>query len=56
MDEVYGARVTTWEGGTPERPNDGARDVLGCGDGTDTACFVEGQDTVRECEIINPPQ
>ena len=43
-------------GGTPERPNDGARDVLDCGEGdADTAYFVEGQDTVIDCEITNPP-
>ncbi len=41
-------------GGTVERPNDGARDVLDCGEGTDY--FVEGQDTVRDCEFTNPPQ
>ncbi len=39
-----------------ERPNDGARDVLDCGDGTDTAYFVKGQDTVRGCEFLDPPE
>ncbi len=38
-----------------ERLNDGARDVLDCGEGTDTAYFVEGQDALRDCEITNPP-
>ena len=42
-------------GGTPERPNDRARDVLDCGAGTDTAYFIPGQDVVRNCEILNPP-
>ncbi len=38
-----------------ERPNDGARGVLDCGEGTDTAYFVEGQDTVTDCGITDPP-
>ena len=41
--------------GGSERPNDGARDVLDCGDGNDTAYFVQGQDTVSNCEVLNPP-
>lgn len=57
MDEVYGGPGDDLlRGGTPERPNDGARDVLECGDGEDTAYYVEGQDIVRDCEILNPPE
>ena len=57
MDEVYGGPGDDLvRGGTVERPNDGARDVLDCGEGTDTAYFVEGQDTVRGCEFLNPPE
>ena len=58
MDEVDGGPGDDLvRAGTPERPNDGARDVLDCGDGTDTAYYVEGQDVIRDdsCEIINPP-
>ena len=58
MDRVYGGPGDDLvRGGTPERPEDGARDVLDCGDGTmDTGYFVQEQDTVRNCEITNPPQ
>ncbi len=56
MDEVYGGPGDDLvRGGTVERTNDGARDVLDCGEGTDTAYFVEGQDTAIGCEITNPP-
>ena len=56
MDEVYGGPGDDLvRGGTVERPNDGARDVLDCGEGTDMAYFVEGQDTAIGCEITNPP-
>ncbi len=56
MDEVYGGPGDDLvRGGTPERPNDGARDVLDCGEGTmDEVYFVQGQDTVRNCEIPYP--
>jgi Ca2+-binding RTX toxin-like protein len=55
MDEVYGGPGDDLvRGGTVERPNDAARDVLDCGEDTDTAYFVEGQDTVRDCEIKRP--
>jgi Ca2+-binding RTX toxin-like protein len=56
MEEVYGGpgddlvRGAPWNG-----RDDGARDVLDCGEGTDTAYFVEGQDTAIGCEITNPP-
>lgn len=43
--------------GSPGQPNDGARDVLDCGNGADTAYYVEGQDVAGEdCEIVNPPR
>ena len=55
-DEVYGGPGDDLvRGGTPERPNDGARDVLDCGEGTmDEVYFVQGQDTVKNCEIPYP--
>ena len=57
MDRVYGGPSDDLvRAGTPERPNDGVRDVLDCGDGVDTAYFTPGQDVVRDnCEILNPP-
>ena len=56
MDRVYGGPGDDLvRGGIPERPDHGARDVLDCGGGEDTAYFVEGQDTVRGCENIYPP-
>ena len=55
VDEVHGGPGDDLvRGGTPERPNDGARDVLDCGEGTDTTCYVEDQGTVRGCEITRP--
>ena len=42
--------------GAVEQPNDGARDVLECGEGVDTAYFTPGQDVVRDCEILNPEE
>ncbi len=58
MDEVSGGPGDDLvRGGTPARPNDGARDVLDCGEGTDTVYYVEGQDVVHDdCENRNPPQ
>jgi Ca2+-binding RTX toxin-like protein len=41
--------------GLHDRVNDGVRDVLDCGPGTDTVYFVSGQDKVLDnCEIRNP--
>jgi Ca2+-binding RTX toxin-like protein len=41
--------------GLHDRVNDGVRDVLDCGPGTDTVYFVNGQDKVMDnCEIRNP--
>lgn len=56
MDEVYGGPGDDLvRAGTPDRPNDGVRDVLECGEGVDTAYFVEGQDIVRDdCESRIP--
>ena len=43
-------------GGTAEQTNDGVRDFLDCGAGTqDVVYFVPGQDVVQNCEIPNPP-
>ena len=43
-------------GGTARRTNDGARDILDCGGGTDTVYFVPDQDAVSNCEVFNPPE
>ena len=58
MDEVHGGPGDDLvRAGTPDRPNDGVRDVLDCGDGVDTAYFTPGQDVVRDdCEFLNPPE
>jgi Ca2+-binding RTX toxin-like protein len=43
-------------GGTADRTNDGARDVLDCGDGDDTYDATPGVDEVRDnCEIPFTP-
>lgn len=56
MDEVNGGPGDDLvRAGTPERPNDGARDVLDCGDGNDTVYFVQGQDSISNCEVLNSP-
>lgn len=55
-DEIHGGLGDDLlRASTSERPNDGVRDVLDCGEGTDTAYFVQGQDSVSDCEILNPP-
>ena len=33
--------------------NDGVRDVIDCGEGTDTVYYVPGQDSISDCEIVN---
>jgi Ca2+-binding RTX toxin-like protein len=43
-------------GGGKDRMYGGARDIFDCGSGTDTAYFVQGQDSVRNCEVLNPPE
>ena len=43
-------------GASHSRPGDGVRDVLDCGTGTDTVYFVRGEDSVRNCEVFNPPE
>ncbi len=56
-DVVFGdAGDDMVRGGTHDKTNDGVRDVLDCGEGTDTAYYVQGQDTVTNCEILNPPE
>lgn len=57
-DEVHGGPGDDLvRAGSPGQPNDGARDVLDCGNGADTAYYVEGQDVAGEdCEIVNPPR
>src|SRR3712207_4751038 len=57
-DEIFGGTGDdTLRAGALEQPNGNARDVLDCGDGTDTAYFTPGQDVVGEdCEILNPEE
>ena len=45
-------------GGSHGRPDDGARDILDCGQGTDTVYFTPGVDEVSDdCEVENfPPE
>ena len=33
--------------------DDGSRDVIDCGEGTDTVYYVPGQDSINDCEIVN---
>jgi Ca2+-binding RTX toxin-like protein len=56
-DRVYvGPGDDLVRGGTAQQTNDGARDVLDCGDGTqDTVYWTPGVDEIRDCEILNPP-
>lgn len=56
-DQIYGSDGDeVLRGGTIDQANDGARDFLNCGGGTDTVYFVPGQDHVADnCEIRNPP-
>ena len=56
-DRVYGGPGDDLvRGGTAHQTNDGARDVLDCGDGADdTVYFTPGVDEIRNCENLNPP-
>ena len=56
-DRVYGGPGDDLvRGGTAHQTNDGARDVLDCGDGMDTVYFTPGVDVVMDnCETQNPP-
>ena len=55
-DRVYGGPGDDLvRGGTAHQTDDGAQDVLDCGDGTDTVYFTPGVDEVRNCENPNPP-
>lgn len=56
-DEVFGGPGDdVVRGGTHGQRNDGARDFLDCGDGTDTVYYTRGVDEIRDCEILNPRQ
>lgn len=56
-DRIFGdGGDDTLRGGTIEKANDGVRDFLNCGSGTDTVYFTPGQDSVADnCEVRNPP-
>jgi Ca2+-binding RTX toxin-like protein len=51
-DRVYGGPGDDLvRGGTAHQTNDGARDVLDCGDSTDTVYFTPGVGEIRNREI-----
>jgi Ca2+-binding RTX toxin-like protein len=55
-DSVFGGRGDdVVRGGTHHEADDGARDVLDCGEGEDTVYYTPGVDELRDCEILNPP-
>ena len=35
---------------------DGARDVIDCGEGTDTGIYTPGVDEITNCKSLNPPE
>jgi Ca2+-binding RTX toxin-like protein len=41
----------TYDNGAPST-DDGVRDVIDCGDGTDEVYYTPGQDTIRNCEVL----
>ena len=43
-------------GGTAHKTNDGVRDVIDCGEGTDTVIYTPGVDKVTNCENLDPPE
>ena len=57
-DKVFGGPMDDKvRGGSHGQPDDGARDVLDCGQGTDMVYFTPGVDEVSDdCEIENPPE
>ena len=59
--------VGTWSSEAPEttscaereaRPTrrDGARDVIDCGEGTDTGIYTPGVDEITNSKSLNPPE
>jgi len=54
-DKVFGGPGDdVVRGGTHSRTNDGVRDLLDCGEGTDTVYYTPRKDEIRDCEILNP--
>ena len=53
---VFGGPETTSCGGTAHKTNDGARDVIDCGEGKDTVIYTPGGDMIPNCENLNPPE
>jgi hypothetical protein len=44
-------------GGTHAQVDDGRRDFLDCGEGDmDTVYYTPGEDVIKHCEVLNPPQ
>jgi hypothetical protein len=59
--------VGTWSSEAPEttscaergkahRTNGWARDVIDCGEGTDTGIYTPGVDEITNCKSLNPPE
>ena len=44
------------ERGTAHRTNDGARDVIDCGECTDSGIYTPGVDEITNCKSLNPPE
>jgi Ca2+-binding RTX toxin-like protein len=56
-DMVFGGPGDDFlRGGTADQTNDGSRDIIDCGEGTDTVVYTPGVDEIRDCEILNPPE
>jgi hypothetical protein len=54
-DDVFGVPATTSCARARKAPNDGARDVLDCGDGTDTVYLTPGWDMAHDdCDDTEP--
>jgi Ca2+-binding RTX toxin-like protein len=57
-DKVFGGPgYDIVRGGTHAQVDDGARDILDCGEGDmDTVYYTPDEDVISHCEILNPPQ
>ena len=57
-DMVFGGprRRPPAQRGTAHRTNDGARDVIDCGEGTDTGIYTPGVDEITNSKSLNPPE
>ncbi len=54
---VFGDPETISYGGHgPQDERRGVRDVIDCGEGTDTVIYTPGVDKITNCENLNPPE